>query len=192
MKAQIVGIDGLGGSGKTTFSKKLQQHLGNAYLFHLDDFIHPRSIRYDGSIEEWEAYYHVQWRLEYLIEKLMNPLINDLPINDTIEFYDKEKDQYVCRMIEIPAGSTVIFEGVFLQRKELRDYFHTVIYLDVDKATRLERVLERDSYMGNKFDILSKYERRYFPAEEIYLKEFEPLRHADQVITDFNKNGGLP
>lgn len=187
--SSVIGIDGLGGSGKTTFSIKLQRSLGDIHLFHLDDFIHPKHIRYDNSMEEWEAYYHKQWRYDYLIEKLLTPLKSGLGINDFIEFYDKETDQYHFRKITVPAGERVIFEGVFLQRQELREYFDVVIYLDVHKANRLERILNRDNYIGDESDILNKYDRRYFPAEEMYLKEVEPMRHADKIITEFNEEG---
>ncbi len=97
--ARLIGIDGLGGAGKTTFANKLQSHLANAILFHLDDFIHPRNIRYDESVTEWEAYYYKQWRFDYLRKILLQPLANGLPVNANIEFYHKETDQYVRKPI---------------------------------------------------------------------------------------------
>ncbi len=82
----------------------------------------------------------------------------------------------------IPVGTQVIIEGVFLQRKEFKEFFDYVIYIDIEKNTRLNRVLERDTYIGTKEEISAKYERRYFPAEEMYVKEYDPARLADQVI----------
>jgi uridine kinase len=38
-KPILIGIDGFGGSGKTTFSAKLAAMLGNTYVIHMDDFI---------------------------------------------------------------------------------------------------------------------------------------------------------
>jgi len=183
-KAKLIGIDGLGGSGKSTLALKLQKELKNVMCFHLDDFIHPRSIRYDEKIAEWEAYYYKQWRYMYLINTILLPLKNGLSIDDYIDFYDKETDQYIRKHIKIPAGSIVIIEGVFLQRSELRKFFDYVIYIDVDKETRRKRVLERDSYIGSLQDINEKYEQRYFPAEEIYVKEYDPAHLADEVISE--------
>jgi uridine kinase len=35
----LIGIEGFGGSGKTTISKQLAEALGDAYIIHIDDFI---------------------------------------------------------------------------------------------------------------------------------------------------------
>ena len=182
--ARIIGIDGLGGSGKTTLAGKLKMQLENAIVFHIDDFIYPRNIRYDESVTEWEAYYYKQWRYEYLIKKILHPVISGLTVDESMEFYNKETDQYIQKWITIPVGTQVIIEGVFLQRKELRNYFDYVVYVDVNKNTRLRRVLNRDTYIGTKEEITAKYEQRYFPAEEMYVKEYDPGRLADLVITN--------
>ena len=63
--ARFIGIDGLGGAGKTTFAEKLQRQLGNSMIFHIDEFIHPRNIRYKETLNEWKAYYYKQWRYDY-------------------------------------------------------------------------------------------------------------------------------
>ncbi|WP_432360099.1 AAA family ATPase [Sporosarcina sp. UB5] len=186
-KARLIGIDGLGGSGKTTLARILEGQLENVVLFHIDDFIHPRKIRYDESFPEWEAYYHKQWRYDYLINTILQPLANGLSIDKSIEFYNKEEDLYIREQITIPVDTKVIIEGVFLQREELRKYLDFVIYIDVDKDTRLKRVLERDTYIGTEEEIIAKYEQRYFPAEEMYVKEYNPTRLADQVIVGGKK-----
>ncbi|MBE1555438.1 uridine kinase [Sporosarcina limicola] len=177
----IIGIDGLGGSGKTIYARELQQQIGGSMLFHLDDFIHTKKIRYNDEFEEWYGYYHLQWRYDYLIETLLRPMKSGLCVNQTVEFYDKENDCHLRRCIEIPIGTTVIIEGVFLQRSELRQYFDFVIYLDVDKETRLKRVVERDLYIGSEEEITHKYENRYFPAEETYSEKCNPLALADFI-----------
>ena len=181
--ARIIGIDGLGGSGKTTFAEKLQRQLGNAMFFHIDDFIHPINIRYDDKVPEWEAYYYKQWRYDYVIKTILEPISKGLSVDDILEFYNKDSDQYIRKQITIPVGTKVIIEGVFLQREELRKYFDFVVYIDTDKNTRLARVLQRDSYIGTAEEIIAKYEQRYFPAEEMYVQEYDPVRLADQVIT---------
>jgi uridine kinase len=182
--AKIIGIDGLGGSGKTTFAGKLERQLKHAIVFHIDDFIYPRKIRYDESVTPWEAYYYKQWRYEYFIRKVLHPVMSGLTVDESMEFYKKETDQYIRKRITIPVGTQVIVEGVFLQRKELRNYFDFVVYIDVNKNTRLMRVLKRDTYIGTKEEIIAKYEQRYFPAEEMYVKEYNPGHLADLVITN--------
>ena len=59
-KTVIIGIDGLGGSGKSTISEVIKNTLINddinTVLLHIDDFIHPRNVRYNENYEEWECY----------------------------------------------------------------------------------------------------------------------------------------
>ncbi|WP_421102373.1 AAA family ATPase [Sporosarcina psychrophila] len=177
----LIGIDGLGGSGKTMYAYKLQQQLEGSVILHLDDFVHKKEVRYNENYEEWYCYYHLQWRYDYLIQKLLLPLKSGLDVNETIEVYNRETDSYILREIEIPAGTTVIVEGVFLQRPELRPYFEIVVYLELDQETRLKRITDRDIYMGNKKEIALKYDQRYFPAEEKYIEQCNPLALADIV-----------
>lgn len=185
-KIYIVGIDGLGGAGKSTIvnSLKLQLEKENypIYILHIDDFIHPKHIRYDSTKEEWYCYYNIQWRYDYLVEEILSPIKKGNEINKVIELYDKENDKYILQSLYIPHGSILILEGVFLQRKELRNYLDFVIYLDVPQEVRLNRVLVRDSYIGSLEDIKNKYQRRYFPAENKYLLEYCPIENADFVL----------
>ncbi|MFS0574532.1 uridine kinase [Sporosarcina sp. 179-K 3D1 HS] len=181
----LIGIDGLGGSGKSTAALELQQQIEGSVVLHLDDFIFPKAIRYQDGFEEWYCYYYLQWRYDYLVEHVLAPLKQGLSVKQDIEFYNKVTDRYDVRELHIPARTpAVIVEGVFLQREELRDFFNTIVFLEVDRETRTERVIKRDYYIGNSDEILKKYERRYFPAEEHYLKLHDPTASADVVIRD--------
>lgn len=181
----IIGIDGLGGAGKSTISEKLCQLLCEAHLevtvLHIDDFIHPKSVRYNAAYPEWECYYHLQWRYDYLLKEVFLP-VRDGNFCKEIELYDKDKDTYFVRQTKIPAGSVLILEGIFLQRRELQGVFDFTIFLDIPKEVRLQRVLQRDSYIGDEAAIRAKYENRYFPAERHYVAECTPQQKADFVI----------
>lgn len=185
-KVFVIGIDGLGGAGKSTLVNliKLQLQDENYYshVLHIDDFIHPKQIRYDTSKEEWYCYYILQWRLDYIVNEILSPIKNGSIIDKQIELYDRENDRYIIQQIFIPRGHILMLEGIFLQRKELKDFLDFIVYLDVPKEVRLNRVLARDGYMGGLEDIKTKYEKRYFPAEEKYILEYSPIENADFVI----------
>ena len=57
-KIIIVGIDGAGGSGKSTISEKIAGSLNNenigTVVYHIDDFIHPRAVRYNDDYPQLE------------------------------------------------------------------------------------------------------------------------------------------
>lgn len=186
MRTTIVGIDGLGGAGKSTISQGLSDMLKeenpSVVVLHIDDFIHQRSIRYNDAYEEWECYYNLQWRYDYLLNEIVLPIKNGNSITKTIELYDKDNDGYYLYEVDAPVGSIVIIEGVFLQRKELYGVFDYMIYIDIPEEVRLQRVLRRDGYIGDDGQIRAKYESRYFPAERYYIKECSPVQSADFVI----------
>lgn len=181
-----LGIDGLGGSGKTTYVLSLIEAFKNegipVEVLHIDDFIQPKEIRYDHSKPDWECYYYLQWRYEYLINELLTPIQSGKMIDKEIELYDKQNDSYIKKHISLRADSILIIEGVFLQRSDLGPYFDYVIYVDVQKEERLRRVLERDTYIGDEKAIIEKYKKRYFPAEETYITEYNPIQRANFII----------
>ncbi|MDP4146698.1 MAG: uridine kinase [Bacillota bacterium] len=185
-RVYIIGVDGLGGAGKSTLVNSLKLQLQNenyySYVLHIDDFIHPKRIRYDLSKEEWYCYYDVQWRYDYLVKEILSPIKNGEIIDKQIERYNKEDDGYFTEGVHLVHGSVLILEGIFLQRKELKAYLDFTIYIDVPQEVRLNRVLARDGYMGGPEDIKCKYEKRYFPAEERYILEYSPIENADFVL----------
>ena len=184
----IIGIDGLGGAGKSTISEELCKLLEDAKysvtLLHIDDFIHPRAVRYNDNYAEWECYYNLQWRYDYLVNEIITPIKSGSDFITEIELYDKDNDTYFINRINVPEGSIVIIEGVFLQRNELKDVFDYMIYIDIPEKIRLERVLERDGYIGNKEQIKAKYDNRYFPAERHYTAVYSPAENADYIIKE--------
>lgn len=185
-KPFIIGIDGLGGAGKTTYAKCLQHALISkgmkVVLLHMDDFIHPKRIRYNHEKADWHCYYHLQWRYDYILKNILKPIQLGEEIHCTVEIYDKFQDNYFQKQLDIDNQTILIIEGVFIQRPLLRDYFHYVIYLHVSKEKRLKRVLKRDTYIGDWSMILEKYENRYFPAEDIYVSQCCPDEKADYVV----------
>ena len=184
-KTLLVGIDGLGGAGKSTVADDVRRLLDaegiNTSVFHIDDFIHPKAVRYNDDYPQWEQYYYLQWRYDYFLSAVAKPVRDGREV-PPIELYDKENDSYITDMRSIPKGSIVITEGVFLQREELEGAFDFIIYVDVDEEERLRRVLCRDGYIGDEADIRRKYNERYFPAEHFYAKKYCPAKNADLVI----------
>lgn len=179
----VAGIDGLGGAGKSTVSEDICSGLEEAgvhtVLLHIDDFIHTRAIRYDASRPDWECYYDLQWRYDYFRECVTKLRKGG---ETEIRLYDKDNDTYFAEKYTADTGTAVITEGIFLQRKELEGIFDYMIYMDIPKDVRLQRVLLRDTYIGNEKEITAKYENRYFPAERHYFSEYHPDMNADICI----------
>lgn len=144
----IIGIDGLGGAGKSTISEKLcrifEEKDYRTVLLHIDDFIHVREVRYNDEYPDWKCYYDLQWRYDYFLD-----VVNEIKNSDReyidIELYDKDNDTYFDQRFEIGHKTIVIAEGIFLQKKEYNNIFDYMIYIDIPEEERLNRVLKRDT-----------------------------------------------
>ncbi|PFG07555.1 kinase [Bacillus sp. es.034] len=180
----IVGIDGLGGSGKTTLARNVKQELMltkcETVILHMDDYIVEKSERYGTGNEEWYEYYTLQWNIELLRKVLFQRLYGG-DDSITLPFYESSADSVVSKLIHLDRVSVVLIEGVFLQRKEWRDFFDYVIFLDCPSELRTERVIGRDTYLGDELARIEKYKRRYWLAEDHYLLHDNPAGQADYV-----------
>ena len=174
----ILGIDGLSRSGKTTLVKELEEDMKESgipfHIFHIDDYITQRNKRYDTGFEEWYEYYNLQWDIDWLQRNFFRKLQSDIQIE--LPFYHDETDICEMKEIQLPLVGVIIVEGVFLQRKEWRNFFHYMVYLDCSRETRFLR--ESEETQKN----LPKFQSRYWKAEEYYLETESPRDMADFVI----------
>ncbi|TQR21693.1 kinase [Psychrobacillus vulpis] len=181
----IIGIDGLSGAGKTTITEKIKEELMseeyNVVIIHIDDLIVERAKRYNTGYPEWYEYYMLQWDVEYIKENLFEAVHQKLNHID-IKFYESANDRCHSKNIDLEKCTLILIEGIFLQRKEWRAFFDYVIYLDCPKDIRYDRVLQRDTYLGDMKERLEKYERRYWMGEDYYLQEENPIQNSDIVI----------
>lgn len=180
----IVAIDGLGGAGKTTLVHQLKNSLDNVVILHIDDHIVKRAQRYNTSYEEWFEYYQLQWDAVYLKENLFVKLHQNERIIH-LPFYYKEEDTLTNKAIMIPPKSIVIIEGVFLLREEWKGFYDYIIFLDCPSEVRYERVIHRDTYIGDLEERLRKYKNRYWLAEDFYFKKQSPLKFAHHILREY-------
>ncbi|MFF2753712.1 kinase [Psychrobacillus sp. NPDC058041] len=181
----IVGIDGLSGAGKTTITEdiknKLQTEGYKIIVIHIDDLLEERSKRYNTGHPEWFEYYMLQWDVQYIKESLFEA-VHQKGNHINLKFYDTVQDRCYSKRIDLEQITLIFIEGIFLQRNEWRAYFDYMIYLDCPREARYQRVLQRDTYIGDMKERLNKYERRYWLAEDYYIKEENPLENSDIVI----------
>ncbi|WP_377865260.1 kinase [Bacillus sp. R86525] len=174
----IIGIDGLSRSGKTTLVKKLVENMKRSgisfHIFHIDDHITERNKRYNTGFAGWYEYYNLQWDIDWLLRNLFQKLQSDIELE--LPFYHDETDSCEMKEIHLPLVGVIIVEGVFLQRKEWRDFFHYMVYLDCPREKRFLRESEETRKK------LSKFQNRYWRAEDYYLKMELPKDGADLVI----------
>lgn len=81
------------------------------------------------------------------------------------------------------SNAVLLFDGVFLFRRELNAYWDFRVLLDVDAPTSVARAVERDAGPDADADVVRrKYDVRYEPAWRMYCEFERPDVKADVVI----------
>lgn len=79
----LVAVDGVDGSGKTTFAGRLvvrYQELGRtAHVVHLDDFLNRREIRYRLGRDSPEGFFRDTYDIPTFMTKVIVPLRTERP-----------------------------------------------------------------------------------------------------------------
>ncbi|AZB41711.1 hypothetical protein CEF21_05020 [Bacillus sp. FJAT-42376] len=176
----ILGVDGLSRSGKTTLVKKLktllEQNHTPVYVFHIDDYIEKRNKRYNTGQKEWFEYYGLQWNVNGLKETFFSRLRSESEI--TLPFYESETDTMINQLVKLPEACVIIIEGVFLQRGEWREFFDFMVFLDCPRDKRFLRESAHTQVL------MEKFQNRYWPAEDYYVKMEKPEENADLVLIE--------
>jgi HAD superfamily hydrolase (TIGR01549 family) len=180
-KAFVIGINGIDGSGKTKFAESLEKFLISrnyeTQAIHLDDFHNPRALRYAGE-DQVENYYNRSFNISLVIEKLLAPLHRKSTISTKLTLLDWRTDKYdIEREYRFNQNTIVIFEGVFLFRKEFAPYIDYKLFLDIPFEESKRRAIVRDPKA-----VIKKYDDKYLPAQAKYLQEYPPRQVADMVI----------
>ena len=155
---RLVGIDGCGGAGKSTFAERLACHGDRWPIVHTDDF-----ASHDEPLEWWPR----------MLADVIEPLSHGKPA--TFRPYD-----WVNRrpgpVTTIEPAAVVVIEGVGATRKVWRDRLAMRIWIDTDSDRRLRRGLARDG------EALAEFWREWRIAEDRYVADEDPMSYADVVV----------
>jgi len=190
-------VDGLTGSGKTTFANELGTAIRNldrpTLRATFDDFKKPWRDARDRGYDRvsGEGYYRNAPDFDSAIDMLIEPAgpagsgVVSLCAHDPLTGADL---RHVT--IEAPPTAVLIVDSVFGMRPEYDSYWDLRIWLEVPVAVALARGVERDAETEGRAEAERLHRERYHAAERIYLEEVDPRRRAD-VIVD-NSDLGSP
>ena len=180
-----VAIDGMTGTGKTTFRGELAVALraaGRAVVEASgDDFHHPREHRYRQGRGSARGYYEDAYAYGELAERLLRPLGPGGTGLARLRYHDLETDAILDDepAVAVPPGVVLVVDGSFLQRPELDGLWDLVILLTASREVSAARQVLRD---GAPADAGDPYHARYFGAYDLYVAERDPATRADIVI----------
>lgn len=156
---RLVGVDGPGGAGKSTFASLLAAAAGDAPVVHTDDFASA-----DNPIDWWPR----------LLEQVIEPLTR----GDAARYqrYDWPSES-LAEWHTIDPAPIIIIEGVTAGRSEWADHLSYLIWIDTPRDERLQRGLERDGK-----DALHFWES--WMADEDAHYERDPTRERADLVID--------
>ncbi|CAN5588365.1 hypothetical protein BH24DEI1_BH24DEI1_17770 [soil metagenome] len=179
-----VGIDGVDGAGKTVFADELARVLQGpdrtVIRASVDAFHHPKAVRYRLGRSSPEGFY----RDSYDYAKLKEVLLEPLSPSGSGRYCTAAFDHVADAPVEAPeeqsvSGSILVFDGIFLHRAELREYWDYSVFLEVGFGVSIPRGAQRG--VGSP-DPKALENRRYVEGQKLYLRECDPKRYATTVI----------
>jgi len=184
----MVGIDGIDAAGKTSLATEIAAYLIEEGVpvirASIDDFHNQRHIRHQRGSYSPEGYYYDSFNYELLKACLLEPLSPQGNRFYRLNAFDLITDSETITDERIATHDHIlIFEGIFLFRREIRHYWDLKIFVEIDFETSVQRALERDVYLfGDKKEILKRYQERYIPGQKLYFESEKPRAQADIVI----------
>jgi uridine kinase len=179
----ILTIDGIDGSGKSTFCRRLHEVLTaggvSAIPIRVDDF--RRSIAWDLAPVEATAYYDAYYDLAACDGVLRAFLAGERSAE--IPIYDIATERRTgTRPIVFEGATVAVIEGVFPLRMPTIGQ-GALIYLETTEAEARRRILSRDLGKGRtRAEIERRIDRRYFPSQRIYREQFSPRDRAAVIV----------
>jgi len=169
----LVGIDGPDAAGKSTVADQLARVLPAAVRVSVDDFQHPPEVRYRRGDLSPEGCYLDSVDYPALLGTCVDPFragATRIAVSPS-------------EVAQVPGRAVLVVDGVFLLRPELRDWWTLTVHLVISPAETLRRARVRDlDRFGSLAEIERRYERRYLPAQALYVADADPEAHADIVV----------
>lgn len=183
-----VGVDGVCGVGKTTFTRELVERLRatGRPVVHVDSdgFHHVRERRRRQGPTSARGYYEDAYDFDALVDRVLVPLGPGGTREYAVRVHDLATDEVIGGETAVaPDDAIVMFDATFVQRGRLRDHWDEVVYLDADPEVATARGVARDcEEMGGEAAARAAYESRYAAACAIYLTEERPGERASVVV----------
>ena len=181
----LLAVDGIDGSGKTVLGQRLVAALGEAgrpaALLRVDDFRRPVDWRAAGRLES-DVYYEDYYDLARLNDAIEAFLAGGSGV--TIPVFDSASERITGeRRITFEGTTALLVEGVFVQRSPAVRDRGGIVYLRTSFDEARRRILARDTARGRTLaDVSHRISARYFPAQERYLREHQPVVRADVLV----------
>lgn len=183
-----VAIDGVDAAGKTSLAGELHglliEYDRPVVQASIDQFHNSEAVRYSQGRTSPLGYFEDSFNYDALIEDLLKPLGQEGNRFYRTSSFDYKLDQKKVSKAFTAAGNCILlFDGIFLLRSELREYWDFSIFVSVPIEISLSRALSRDlSSKETASSIEQLYRERYIPGQQVYLDSCQPELHANIIM----------
>jgi len=182
----LVAIDGVDGSGKTSFTAKLAAEITNRAVItiHVDNFLNPASKRHAQGRTSPKGFWDDTYDYDSLFRNVLIPLGKTGNGYYSPASYDAQLDASIAlETIGSPKDALILVEGMFLHRDELFSYWDCSVFLDVPFKETAARMALRD---GSNPDPEHSSMKRYVDGQRMYFKSARPWDRATFVVDNAN------
>lgn len=154
-----IGVDGFGGSGKTTFAARIADAVPRAFVVHIDDFACP-----------WVA----EWEFDRFRTELVGPLLEGRTAR--YQRFDWPSGTF-AEWHQVEPGAVMVIEGVSSTRPETGVPWALTIWVETPREVRLQRALDRDGP-----ELMPRWLDEWMPSEDAWAARARPLDWIDLVV----------
>ena len=163
-KPYVIAIDGMSGSGKSTFAALLQETFPDSNLFHMDDYFLQPYQRTEERLAE------IGGNVDY--ERFYDEIVSHL--DDCHGLSYRKYDcctQTLGDFEHVPWKPLVIIEGSYSHHPYFKEAYDLRVFLDISPEEQRERILLRNGeYM------LERFISEWIPKENAYFEKYDIKR----------------
>ncbi len=192
-RSLLVGITGIDGSGKGYLTKRLAELLElskfRVAAINIDPWLNLPSRRFDPN-DPARHFYERGIRFDEAFDHLILPLQRQRTHSVMAQVTDATStESYQLHAYDYTNIDIILLDGIFLLKRELRDFFDLVYWIDCTFETALERALARNQEGLSREEVIRDYETIYFPAQRIHLEEDRPKEFASGIVANDSRIG---
>ena len=157
----VIAIDGMSGSGKSTFASLLHELFPESNLFHMDDYFLRPSQRTEVRLNE------VGGNIDY--ERFHDEIVRNLDNCNGLSYRKYDCcTQTLGDFIHVPWKSLVIIEGSYSHHPCFKNPYDLRVFLDIPAEEQKRRILLRNGEF-----MLNRFISEWIPKENAYFDKFD-------------------
>jgi uridine kinase len=191
-RAVLVALSGIDGSGKGWLTARIAAELQSAGVkaanINIDGWLNLPAKRFSRT-DPAEHFYRHAIRFDDMFAQLVLPLRDRRSVYVEADFAEETATEYKRHLYDYRNIDVILFDGIYLFKREFRQYYDLSIWVESSFETALKRALARGQEGLPPAETIHAYETIYFPAQGIHFHRDHPKQAATMI---FNNDAERP